>query len=252
MVVPAVAIRDGSPAFAREGRGPLGGVDKLAVLGEQVTLGLVDRAISPVHLALRRRYGIPSMVIVVEQGSMDSERLALQDWAAPNRRQHGTCGLFANSFDQVFDQLHVAPVGEDRGELLIGGLEHAECSIRGAIDDLNVLHGMRSGTREGVTATDPRCRRVEGLTQGCLLEAGLSRGDLTEADGHNLNDLLPIERKSRSRGRPPEQSRSIINGILGRRRYGAPWRDLPSKYGRWNTIAGSGGGAKPGSGRSWR
>lgn len=30
----------------------LGGVDKLAVLSEQVTLGLIDRAISPVHLAL--------------------------------------------------------------------------------------------------------------------------------------------------------------------------------------------------------
>lgn len=34
----------------------------------------------------------------------------------------------------------------------------------------------------------------------------------------------------------PEQSRSIINGILWRLRCGAPWRDVPSKYSDWNTI----------------
>ena len=49
-------------------------------------------------------------------------------------------------------------------------------------------------------------------------------------------DLLPIEHKNRGRGRPPEQNRSIINGILWRLRCGAPWRDVPPKYGSWNTI----------------
>lgn len=44
------------------------------------------------------------------------------------------------------------------------------------------------------------------------------------------------ERKNRGRGRPPEQNRSIINGILWRLRCGAPWRDVPLKYGSWNTI----------------
>jgi transposase len=63
------------------------------------------------------------------------------------------------------------------------------------------------------------------------LEAGLSRGDLTEAEWRILKDLLPIERKNRSRGRPPEQNRLIINGILWRLRCGAPWRDVPPKYG---------------------
>jgi transposase len=68
------------------------------------------------------------------------------------------------------------------------------------------------------------------------LEAGASRGDLTEAEWRILKDLLPIERKNRRRGRPPEQYRSIINGILWRLRCGAPWRDVPPKYGSWNTI----------------
>jgi transposase len=64
----------------------------------------------------------------------------------------------------------------------------------------------------------------------------LSRGDLTEAEWRVLKGLLPIEPENRGRGRPPEQNRSIINGILWRLRCGAPWRDVPPKYGSWNTI----------------
>ncbi len=64
----------------------------------------------------------------------------------------------------------------------------------------------------------------------------MSRGDLTEAEWRVLKDLLPIEPENRGRGRPPEQNRSIINGILWRLRCGAPWRDVPPKYGSWNTI----------------
>ena len=37
-------------------------------------------------------------------------------------------------------------------------------------------------------------------------------------------------------GRPPEENRSIINGILWRLRCGTPWRDVPPKYGNRNTI----------------
>lgn len=64
----------------------------------------------------------------------------------------------------------------------------------------------------------------------------MSRGDLTEAEWRVLKGLLPIEPENRGRGRPPEQNRSIINGILWRLRCGAPWRDVPPKYGSWNTI----------------
>ena len=50
--------------------------------------------------------------------------------------------------------------------------------------------------------------------------------------------LLPVERKSgkRGRGRPPKDNRNVINGILWRLRTGAPWRDVPQKYGNWNSI----------------
>jgi transposase len=66
----------------------------------------------------------------------------------------------------------------------------------------------------------------------------LSRGDLTEAEWRALKVLLPVEREAgeRSRGRPPEDNRNVINGILWRLRTGAPWRDVPEKYGNWNSI----------------
>ena len=34
----------------------------------------------------------------------------------------------------------------------------------------------------------------------------------------------------------PADNRNVINGILWRLRTGTPWRDVPEKYGDWNTI----------------
>ena len=64
----------------------------------------------------------------------------------------------------------------------------------------------------------------------------MSRCDLPKAEWRILKDLLPIKRKNRDRGRPPEQNRSIVNGILWRLRCSAPWRDVPPKCGSWNII----------------
>ena len=64
----------------------------------------------------------------------------------------------------------------------------------------------------------------------------MSRGDLTEAEWRVLKGLLPIKPENRARGRPPEQNRAIINGILWRLRCGTPWRDGPPKYGNCNKI----------------
>ena len=66
----------------------------------------------------------------------------------------------------------------------------------------------------------------------------MSRGDLTEVEWRILRVLLPVEREpgKRGRGRPPEDNRNVINGVLWRLRTGAPWRDVPEKYGNWNSI----------------
>ena len=64
----------------------------------------------------------------------------------------------------------------------------------------------------------------------------MSRGELSEAEWRVLKNLLPIESSMRGRGRRPTENRAVLNGILWRLRCGAPWRDVPEKYGKWNTI----------------
>ena len=62
----------------------------------------------------------------------------------------------------------------------------------------------------------------------------MSRGDLSEAEWRLLKDLLPTERGRKSR--PAFDNRMIVIGILWRIRTGAPWRDVPEKYGKWMTV----------------
>lgn len=62
----------------------------------------------------------------------------------------------------------------------------------------------------------------------------MSRGDLSEAEWRLLKDLLPPERGRKNR--PALDNRTIVNGILWRIRTGAPWRDVPEKYGKWMTV----------------
>ena len=62
----------------------------------------------------------------------------------------------------------------------------------------------------------------------------MSRSDLSEAEWRLLKALLPAERGRKSR--PAFDNRHIVNGILWRIRTGAPWRDLPEKYGKWTTV----------------
>lgn len=38
------------------------------------------------------------------------------------------------------------------------------------------------------------------------------------------------------RGRPRKCNRTILNGMVWIARSGAPWRDLPERYGPWETV----------------
>lgn len=58
----------------------------------------------------------------------------------------------------------------------------------------------------------------------------MARGDLTESEWKRLEPLLPPQKSGR-RGRPYKEHRRIINGILWLMRTGAPWGDLPERYG---------------------
>jgi Putative transposase of IS4/5 family (DUF4096)/Copper resistance protein D len=72
---------------------------------------------------------------------------------------------------------------------------------------------------------------------GVLWDApGMGRGDLTNEQWARLEPLLPKGIKS---GRPPTWSkRQLIDGIRWRTRTGAPWRDVPARYGPWQTVYG--------------
>src|SRR5258708_33819703 len=62
----------------------------------------------------------------------------------------------------------------------------------------------------------------------------MNRHALTEKQWEQLAPLLPPA-KPRT-GRPNLDHRRIIEGILWRLKTGAPWRDLPERYGRWQTV----------------
>jgi transposase len=57
------------------------------------------------------------------------------------------------------------------------------------------------------------------------------RFDLTDAEWALLEPLLPRARKSAR-----ADDRRVINGIFYILRTGAPWRDLPSRYGPYTTA----------------
>ncbi len=62
----------------------------------------------------------------------------------------------------------------------------------------------------------------------------MTRYDLTDEQWSLIEALLPPERPKV--GRPARSHRHIINAILWIARTGAPWRDLPERYGPWQTA----------------
>jgi len=63
----------------------------------------------------------------------------------------------------------------------------------------------------------------------------MSRATLTDAQWERLRPLLPPQ-KPRT-GRPAKDHRLVLDGILWIVRTGAPWRDLPPRFGPWQTVA---------------
>ncbi len=59
--------------------------------------------------------------------------------------------------------------------------------------------------------------------------------DLSDEKWERLKPLLPPQKPST--GRPAHDHRRIVGGILWIHRSGAPWRDMPERYGAWQTVA---------------
>jgi transposase len=58
---------------------------------------------------------------------------------------------------------------------------------------------------------------------------------MTNEQWAQLAPLLPPQKPKT--GRPSSDHRRIMDGILWIDRTGAPWRDLPERYGPWRTVA---------------
>lgn len=62
----------------------------------------------------------------------------------------------------------------------------------------------------------------------------LHRHELKDSEWERIKDLLPPE--NTGEGRPSKPNRTMLNGMLWIDKTGAPWRDLPERYGPWQTI----------------
>jgi len=61
--------------------------------------------------------------------------------------------------------------------------------------------------------------------------------DLTEAQWQTVETVLPADPvRDDGRGRPWKDRRTVFNGILWVLRTGAPWKDLPPRYGSYQTA----------------
>src|SRR5829696_8808963 len=106
-----------------------------------------------------------------------------------------------------------------------------------------------AGRRRGRFEPPARCSRIAHGTRACLtaravgsggcwlLDVGghvVRRHELTDQAWAEIAPLLPAN------GRPGGQwadHRRVLNGILWKLATGVPWRDLPERYGPWQTCS---------------
>jgi transposase len=60
----------------------------------------------------------------------------------------------------------------------------------------------------------------------------MARGDVTDAEWELIRPFLPVA----GIGRLPRALRAQFNGVVYHFRTGSQWRDLPERYGNWNTV----------------
>lgn len=61
------------------------------------------------------------------------------------------------------------------------------------------------------------------------------RYELSDAEWEKVKDLLPQEQTGK-KGRACKDNRNMLNGMVWLARSGAPWRDLPERFGAWESV----------------
>jgi len=60
----------------------------------------------------------------------------------------------------------------------------------------------------------------------------MGRGDLNDVQWELVKGLMPVQ----GRGGKWNDHRTTVDGMLWVLRTGAPWRDLPERYGNWKSV----------------
>ena len=63
----------------------------------------------------------------------------------------------------------------------------------------------------------------------------IRRYEVSDEEWERLEKYFPA-RQEGTLGRPRKEPREILNGIFWIARSGAAWRDLPERYGPWQTV----------------
>ena len=63
----------------------------------------------------------------------------------------------------------------------------------------------------------------------------MRRYELTDSEWERICKYFP-DKTPGTRGRPPKPARQKVNGVIWIARSGAPWRDIPERYGPWETV----------------
>jgi len=85
---------------------------------------------------------------------------------------------------------------------------------------------MRVGKEAHMTRNQRTGRGVEGRPG--------RRYEMTDDGYARIKDLLPTQQ----RGGKWREHRTVINGMFWVRNAGAHWRDMPERYGKWQTVYG--------------
>ena len=62
----------------------------------------------------------------------------------------------------------------------------------------------------------------------------MRRHEISDEQWNKIKDLLPGQ--AAHPGRTAADNRGFINAVLWIARTGAPWRDLPERFGEWNSV----------------
>ena len=60
--------------------------------------------------------------------------------------------------------------------------------------------------------------------------------EISDTDWERTKDMLPPENTGLDGGRPSKPNREMLNAMLWIAKTGAPWRDLPERFGSWQTV----------------